>query len=183
MQISWALIINHLNCFNLLILLNYSIFQSIIRGLGEGINRINLGEKSYAGGISSEVFGAAELRVLWLQRSPCLGRWVVHLSHSLIVNKENSSSNFVLSLFHVLGFDECIWLSTIYIVYLTHHIYMYKFVLGEFSLCRWRRCIPEIFGEKQSGRRQSLDQPSLIRWVHYIFLFPFCTLKLIVCKF
>ena len=46
--------------------------------------------------------GAAELRVLWLQRSPCLRSWVVLLSHSLIVNKENSSSNIVLSLFHVL---------------------------------------------------------------------------------
>ena len=69
---------------------------------------MNLGEQSYAGGISSEVFEAAEIRVLWLQRSPCLRRWVVHLSHSLIVNKENSSSNFVLSLFHVLGFYEYI---------------------------------------------------------------------------
>ena len=47
--------------------------------------------------------GAAELRVLWLERSPYLRSWVVLLSHSLIVNKENSSSNIVLSLFHVLG--------------------------------------------------------------------------------
>ena len=62
---------------------------------------MNIGEQIYVGGISSEVFGAAELRILWLQRSPCFRHWVVHLSHSLIVNKENSSSNFVLSLFHV----------------------------------------------------------------------------------
>ena len=62
---------------------------------------MNLGEKIYAGGISSEVFGAAKLRVLWLQRSPCIRCWVVHLSHSLIVNKENYSSNFVLNIFHV----------------------------------------------------------------------------------
>ena len=34
--------------------------------------------------------------------------WVVFLSHSLIVNKENSSSNLVLSLFHVL------WLMNIF---------------------------------------------------------------------
>ena len=64
---------------------------------------MNIGEQIYAGGISLEVFGAVEIRVLWLYRIPCLRRWVVHLSHSLIVNKENSSSNFLLSLFHVLG--------------------------------------------------------------------------------
>ena len=148
MEISWALNINHLNCLNLLYLRNCSIFQNINRGLGEGINRRNIGEKSYVAGIYSEVFGAAELRVLWLQRSPCLRHWVVHLSHSLIVNKEDYFSNFVLSLFHVLGFDKYMWLSTIYVVYLTCYIYMYKIVLGEFSLRRWRRCIPEIFGEK-----------------------------------
>ena len=66
MQISWALIINHLNYLNLLNLWNCYISQSINRGLGEGINRMNLGEQSYAGGISLELFGAAELRVLWL---------------------------------------------------------------------------------------------------------------------
>ena len=52
--------------------------------------------------------GATELRVLWLWRSPCLRSWVVLLSHSLIVNKENYSSNIVLSLFHVL------WLMNIF---------------------------------------------------------------------
>ena len=62
---------------------------------------MNLGEKSYAGGLYSEFFGVVELRVLWLQRIPCLRLWVVLLSHSLIVNKEKSSSNIVLSLFHV----------------------------------------------------------------------------------
>ena len=45
MEISWPLIINHLNCLNLLNLQNCSISQSINRGLGEGINRINLEEK------------------------------------------------------------------------------------------------------------------------------------------
>ena len=35
-------------------------------------------------------------------------RWVVLLSHPLIVNKENSSSNIVLSPFHVL------WLMNIF---------------------------------------------------------------------
>ena len=85
---------------------------------------MNLGEQSYAGGISLEFFGVVKLRVLWLQWSSCFRCWVVHLSHSLIVNKENSSSNFVLSLFHVLGFDEYILLSTIYIVYLTYYIHV-----------------------------------------------------------
>ena len=45
--------------------------------------------------------GAAELRVLWLQRSLCLRSWVVFLSYSSIVNKENYSSNLVLCTFHV----------------------------------------------------------------------------------
>ena len=62
---------------------------------------MNLRKQSYASGISSEVFGAVELRVLWLQRSPCLRSYVVLLSHSPIVNKENSSSNLVLCIFHV----------------------------------------------------------------------------------
>ena len=52
--------------------------------------------------------GTTELIVLWLQRSPCPRNWVVLLSHSLIVNKENSSSNLVLSLFHVF------WLMNIF---------------------------------------------------------------------
>ena len=55
MEIIWTLIINHLNCLNLLNLRNCSISQSINRGLGEGINQSIFGEKSYAGGISSEV--------------------------------------------------------------------------------------------------------------------------------
>ena len=38
----------------------------------------------------------------------------------------------MLSLFHVLGFDEYISLSTIYVVYLTCHIYMYKILFGGF---------------------------------------------------
>ena len=52
--------------------------------------------------------GVAELRVLWLQRIPCLRSWVVLLSHSLSVNKDNSSTNIVLSLFHVF------WLMNIF---------------------------------------------------------------------
>ena len=56
----------------------------------------------------------AELRVLWLQRSPFLRRWVVHLSHSLIINKEIYSSNIVLSLFHVSWlmniFDQALYI-------------------------------------------------------------------------
>ena len=38
---------------------------------------ISLGEQSHGGGFYTEVFGAVELRILWLQRSPCLRRWVV----------------------------------------------------------------------------------------------------------
>ena len=52
--------------------------------------------------------GAAELRVLWSQRIHCVKRWVVLLSYSSLVNKENSSSNLVLSLFHVF------WLMNIF---------------------------------------------------------------------
>ena len=177
MEISWALNINHLNCLNLLNLRNCSIFQSINKGLGEGIKRRNPGEKSYVGGIFLEVFGVEELRFLWLQRSPCFRRWVVTLSHSLLLIKRGPYSKCVLNIFHVSLFDEYFLLITLYIVHLTCNIYMYKIVLGGFTLCRWRRCIPESFGEEHSGRRQSLDQPSLIGWVHHIFLFPFFTLK------
>ena len=52
MEISWALNINHLNFLNLR---NCSIFQSINRGLGEGFKEMNIGEKSYVGGIYLEV--------------------------------------------------------------------------------------------------------------------------------
>ena len=50
--------------------------------------------------------GVAKLRVLWLQRIPCVRSWFVLLSRSLVVNKENSSSNLVLSLFHVYCLNE-----------------------------------------------------------------------------
>ena len=45
MEISWALIINYPNHLNLLNLQNYSISQSINRGLGEGINQSILESK------------------------------------------------------------------------------------------------------------------------------------------
>ena len=46
-----------------------------------------LGEQSYVGGVYSEVFGAVELRILWLQRSPCFKHSVVTLTHSLLLIK------------------------------------------------------------------------------------------------
>ena len=101
MEISWTLIINHINCLNLLNLQNYSIFQGINRGLGEDINRINIGEQSYAGGISSEILEQQNSESFGCRGVLGVRRWVVLLSHSLIVNKENSCSNIVLSLFHV----------------------------------------------------------------------------------
>ena len=94
MEISWALIINYPNCFNLLNLRNYYISQSINRGLGEGIKESSL---------ESKVMLVVYLHKSWSSRN-------------------QSSSNFLLSLFHVLGFDEYIWLSTIYVVYLTYYI-------------------------------------------------------------
>ena len=54
MEISWALIINYPNYLNLLNLRNYSISQSINRGLGAATKQSIFGEKIYAGGISSE---------------------------------------------------------------------------------------------------------------------------------
>ena len=45
MEICWALIINYLNCLNLLNLWNCSISQSINRGLGEDINQSILERK------------------------------------------------------------------------------------------------------------------------------------------
>ena len=146
MHISLSLIINYLNCLKLRNLQNCSISQSINRGIGEHINRMNLGEKSYAGGISSEVFGEVELRVLWLQRSPCFRRWIVILTHSLLLKKRTLIPNVFLNVFHVSWFDEYLWLSTLYIIYLTCPIYMYKLSLWGFALYRWRRNIPESFG-------------------------------------
>ena len=101
MEISWALIINYPNYFNLLNLRNHSISESINRGLGEGIKESSLERKFML---------AVYLQKYWNNRtqSPCLRSWVVLLSHSLIVNKENYSSNIVLSLFHVL------WLMNIF---------------------------------------------------------------------
>ena len=100
-EISWALIHNYPNCFNHPSLQNHSISQSINRGLGVGINQSRLERK---------VMMVVYLQKSWSSRTqsplvagnPCLRSWVVLLSHSLIVNKENSSSNLVLSLFHVL---------------------------------------------------------------------------------
>ena len=95
MEISWALIINHPNCLNLLNLQNHYISQSINRGIGVGPKESIL---------ESKVMLVVYLQKSWSNKtqSPCLRSWVVLLSHSLIVNKENSSSNNVLSLFHVL---------------------------------------------------------------------------------
>ena len=45
MEICWALIINYLNCLNLLNLWNCYISQSINRGLREGINQSYLESK------------------------------------------------------------------------------------------------------------------------------------------
>ena len=68
--------------------------------------------------------GAAELRVLWLQRSPYVRSWVVLLSYSPLVNKENYSSNLVLSLFHVYWFNEYVCLCYLYDFPLTFNIYI-----------------------------------------------------------
>ena len=140
-----------------------------------------MGEQIYVGGISSEVleqqnsesFGCRGVLVLDVGLYTYLIHWLL---------RELFFQHCVESLSCIMV-DEYIWLSIIYIVYLTCHIYIYKMVLGEFSLCRWKRCIPKNFGEKQRGRRSSLDQLSVIGWVKYFFLFHFCTLlKLIVCK-
>ena len=87
MEISWALIINHPNYLNLLNLLNHSISQSINRGLGEDINQSSLESKVMLV-VYLQSHGAVELKVLWLQRSPCVRSWVV------------------LSLFHVYWLNE-----------------------------------------------------------------------------
>ena len=45
MEIFWSLVINYLNCLNLLNLRNCSIFLIINRGLGKGINQSYLESK------------------------------------------------------------------------------------------------------------------------------------------
>ena len=64
MDISWALIINHPNYLNLR---NHSISQSINRGLGVGANE-SLLERKFMLVVYLQSLGAAELKVLWLQR-------------------------------------------------------------------------------------------------------------------
>ena len=73
-----------------------------------------------------------------------------------IVNKENHSSKCVLNVFHVSSFNEYLWLSTLYMIYLTCSIYMYNLALGGFALYRWRRNIPEGFGGEAKCKRTKL---------------------------
>ena len=58
MEICWALIINYLNCINLLNIRNYSIPQSINIGLRVGTNKSILGEQSNVDGIYSEYWSS-----------------------------------------------------------------------------------------------------------------------------
>ena len=104
-EISWGLIHNYPNHLNHPNLWNHSISQSINRGLGVGTNQLIL-ERKVMLVVYLDNLGVAELRVLWLQRSPCVRSWFVLLSYSSLVNKDNSSSNLVLSLFHVYWFNE-----------------------------------------------------------------------------
>ena len=76
-----------------------------------------------------------------------------NLNSFIIVNKENPSSICVLNVFHVSWFDEYLWLSTLYMIYLTCFIYMYHLALGGFVLDRWRRNIPKGFGGEQEWKR------------------------------
>ena len=136
MEISWDLIINYPNYLNLLNLRNHYISQSINRGLAVETNESIL-ESKVMMVVYLQSLGAAELRVLWFQRSPCVRSWVVLLSCSPLVNKENSSSNLVLSLFHVYWLNEYVWLCYIYAFHLTSNIHMHEILLEGFSLCRW----------------------------------------------
>ena len=105
------------------------------------------------------------------------------LNSFTIVNKENHYSKCVLNIFHISWFDEYLWLSTLYTVYLTCPIYMYKLALEDLLFIAEGETSLKSLEEKQSERRQSLDQPSWIGWVYTILLFPFFTLKLIAYKF
>ena len=66
MEISWALIINYPNCFNLLNLRNYYISQSINRGLGEGSKESILESKVMLVVYLQKSFGVVELIFCWL---------------------------------------------------------------------------------------------------------------------
>ena len=91
-------------------------YNSINRGLGVGDNESIL-ERKVMLVVYIQSLGATKLRFLWLQRSPCLKSWVVLLSYSSILNKENFYSNLVLSLFHVY------WLMNI-LVYMLNMIFI-----------------------------------------------------------
>ena len=102
MEISWALISNYPNHLNLR---NYSISQSINRGLGEGINQSSLERKVMLVVYLQKSWSSITQSPLVVEESlfQALGYTLISFT---IVNKENSSSNFVLSLFHVSWFDE-----------------------------------------------------------------------------
>ena len=100
MEISWALIINHHNHLNLLNLRNYSISQSINRGLGVGTKESIL-ERKVMLVVYLHNLGAVELRVLVLE----VGLYSYLIHH--LAHKDNSSPNLVLCLSHVYWFNEC----------------------------------------------------------------------------
>ena len=104
-KISWGLIHNYPDHLNHPNLRNHSISQSINRGLWVGTNESIL-ERKVMLVVYLQSLAATEIRVLWLQRIPYVRSWVVLLSCSPLVNKENSSSNLVLSLFHVYCLNE-----------------------------------------------------------------------------
>ena len=69
---------------------------------------MNIGEQSYDGGISLEVLEHQNSESFGCRGVLVSEAGLYSVSHSLIVNKDNSSSNIVLSLFHVL------WLMNIF---------------------------------------------------------------------
>ena len=99
--------------------------------------------------------GATKLRVLWLKRIPCVRSWVVLLSCSPLVNKENSSSNLVLILCHVYWFNEYFRLCYLCDFHLTSDIYMHEILLEVFALCRWRSTSLEALERSRAREDQS----------------------------
>ena len=124
-----------------------------------------------------------ELRILWLQRCPCLRRWVVIWTLSIIVNKENPSSICVLNVSHILWFDKYLYFSILCMIYLTHLYICIILYLEYWLLTSEGEASLKALEEKQSGRGQARINHRVSGESFLSFYFFYYTLESIACKF
>ena len=100
---------------------------------------------------------------------------IINRDYLRFVNPLTITSLTVSNFFHVSWFDEYLWLSTLYMIYLTCFIYMYHLAFGGFSLDRWRRTRAK--EDKDRINRRVWGESFLSSY------FLYCTLESIACKF